>query len=79
MQKSDSPTTLSAGLVWNFSSLVFIGLGGFLVNVLIGRMYGPAALGVFNQVLAFYLVASQASVGGLAFSTLKFSSERKLT
>ena len=61
-------------LLWNFSSLFFIGIGGFFLNVLIARLYGAEALGVFNQVLAYYLIISQACVGGLAFSTLRFTS-----
>lgn len=65
--KSDDFRT---GLLWNFASLAFIGAGGFLLNVLIAAKHGPPALGVFNQVLALYLVMSQACVGGIAFSTL---------
>lgn len=35
---------------------------------------GPQALGIFNQVFAFYIVISQITVGGLQFSVLKHCS-----
>jgi O-antigen/teichoic acid export membrane protein len=35
---------------------------------------GPQALGIFNQVFAFYIVISQIAVGGLQFSVLKHCS-----
>ncbi|MBI5461243.1 MAG: polysaccharide biosynthesis C-terminal domain-containing protein [Gammaproteobacteria bacterium] len=64
---------LASGLLWNFAALIPIGIGGFLINILVARIYGPEALGVFNQVLALYLVASQVCAGGFAFSTLRFA------
>lgn len=35
---------------------------------------GPQALGIFNQVFAFYVIVSQIAVGGLQFSVLKHCS-----
>jgi O-antigen/teichoic acid export membrane protein len=38
--------------LWNFGSVAVLGVCGFGLNLLIGRYYGAAALGVFNQVMA---------------------------
>jgi O-antigen/teichoic acid export membrane protein len=49
----------SQGVIWNIVSLGIAGVCGIVVNYLVGEVYGPAALGVFNQVFAVYVVASQ--------------------
>ncbi len=59
-------------LTWNLLSVVILGVSGLGLNLVIGRGYGPATLGVFNQALACYLIFSQLAVGGLYFSTLYF-------
>lgn len=46
------------------------GVCGLALNVLIGRFYGPASLGLFNQVFALYILFSQFAVFGLHYSTL---------
>lgn len=52
-----------------------MGLTGVALNLVIGRYYGPADLGLFNQVYAVYIVSSQFAVFGLWFSTLKYVSQ----
>lgn len=47
------------------------GLCGLLLTVLIGRNYGPAPLGLFNQVVALYIIASQLATIGVQFSAIK--------
>lgn len=64
-------------LVWNVGSLVVLGVSGILLNVLIGRLYDEATLGVFNQALAAYIFFSQLAVGGVNSSVLRAIAERR--
>jgi O-antigen/teichoic acid export membrane protein len=66
---------LSVDIIWNFAALLIFALCGLAINIIIGRVYGPEHLGVFNLVMALYVIASQISVGGVHFSTLRYSSE----
>ena len=61
----------SQGVLWNVGSLAFLAGGGVLINLIVVRFRGEAALGVFNQVYAVYIVLSQVGVGGLQHSVLK--------
>ena len=60
---------------WNVASLAVLAASGVALNVLIGELYGPATLGVFNQVLAAYIFFSQLAVGGVNLSALKSIAE----
>ena len=60
--------------LWNFGSTVILGLCGIGVNIVIARYKGAEALGVFNQVFAFYIFASQLCTGGVQFSVLRYVS-----
>jgi O-antigen/teichoic acid export membrane protein len=62
-------------VLWNFGSLVVLGVSGIGLQLLIARIYGEAALGVFNQVFAAYIVFSQAAVGGIDRSLLRATAE----
>lgn len=44
--------------LWLVSSQGILIISGFLVNLIIGYQFGAATLGVFNQVLGFYLILS---------------------
>ena len=44
--------------LWLISSQGILIISGFLVNLIIGYQFGAATLGVFNQVLGFYLILS---------------------
>lgn len=61
-------------VLWNVFSLAVLAIGGIVVSLIIARWRGPEALGIFNQVFAFYIVLSQIGVGGLQFSVLKYVS-----
>jgi O-antigen/teichoic acid export membrane protein len=58
-------------VLWNVASLGVLAAAGMIINILIARRRDEAALGVFNQVYAIYIMLSQISVGGLHFSVLK--------
>jgi O-antigen/teichoic acid export membrane protein len=62
--------TFSRDVWWNVVSLGVAGVCGVAVNYLIGIRYGAAVLGVFNQVFAIYIVASQLAVLGVHSSVL---------
>lgn len=58
------------GVLWNAASLVILGVSGILINSLILFLRGEAALGIFNQAYAVYIVFSQIGVAGVQFSVL---------
>jgi len=58
-------------VAWNMVSLGVVGAAALVLNILIGVLYGPAALGVFNQVFAMYIFFSQFAAMGIHYSALK--------
>jgi O-antigen/teichoic acid export membrane protein len=63
--------------LWNFGSVAVLGLCGFAVTMLIGRRFGAAPLGVFNQAWAAYIFFSQAAVGGIDRSIVRAMSQHR--
>jgi O-antigen/teichoic acid export membrane protein len=63
------------GITWNFASLAIMTVSGIGMHLLISWIYGASIYGVFNQVYAVYIVASQFAVVGIHLSVLKHSSE----
>lgn len=61
----------SRDIMWNILALCILALGGITLNIIIVKMKGPEALGIFNQVYAIYIILSQFGVGGLQFSVIK--------
>lgn len=68
-------TAFQTGVIWNLGSLAFLALAGFALNVVIGRSYGPADLGIFNICFAFFIVFSQLGTFGIHLSVLQAVSE----
>ncbi len=64
----------SRDVVWNTGSLAVLSISGITITIVILACRGPLALGIFNQVFAFYIIISQIIVGGLQFSVLKHCS-----
>ena len=58
-------------LIWNYCSLIFLAISGITINIVISIFYSPETLGVFNQVLAGYIVFSMLGTGGINFSVLR--------
>lgn len=75
--KSSTPTKFRQDVLWNFASLAVLGVSGIALNVLIGRYYSDATLGVFNQALAAYIFFSQIAVGGINLSVLRSVAENQ--
>ena len=55
----------------NGASVAVLAITGLLLNGLIAKWYGSAALGIFNQVFAVLVFASQIATAGVQFSVLR--------
>lgn len=66
-------------VLWNIAGLAVLAGAGVAINVVIARdpAYGDAALGVFNQVFALYIVLAQFAVAGVHLSALKYISHNQ--
>lgn len=58
----------------NGLSFAIFAAGSLAANFVVARVYGPATTGLFNQVLALYIVASQLAVFGLHLAALREAS-----
>lgn len=70
-------TPFASGVVWNFASLAFLASTGVVLNIVIGRLYGPADLGVFNICFGVFIFLSQFGAFGLQFSVLQAVAARE--
>src|SRR5262245_61985915 len=68
---------LQVDLLFNYASLAVLAVSGLLMNFVVVRLVGEAALGVFNQAYAVYVVCSQFAVGGVHLSTLRAVAQAK--
>lgn len=62
---------LKIDLLFNYASLGVLAASGLVMNLVVVRVMGDAALGVFNQAYAVYIAASQLAVGGVHLSVLR--------
>ncbi len=62
-------------IIWNYISLIVMALAGLLMNTVIVVFYNANALGLFNEVYAWYMVLSQFAVCGIHMAILKFVPE----
>lgn len=67
-----SRAKFSRDIWWNVGGLAVAGGLGILLNYLVSVIYGAAALGVFNQVYAGYIVFSQFAALGFHYSVLRY-------
>lgn len=63
--------SLRRNILWNLLPVVQLGLVGLGANILIARLRGPAALGVFNQVTTVYFIAAVIGACGLPLAVLR--------
>jgi O-antigen/teichoic acid export membrane protein len=75
MGSPEPPRRFRRDVAWNVASIAVLALSGVALNAIIARAYGAAALGVFNQVMAAYILFSQLAVGGVNLSALKSIAE----
>jgi O-antigen/teichoic acid export membrane protein len=69
--------TFVGDVLWYIGGAALVGGAGLAVNGAIATFAGPAAVGVFNQSFAIYIIAGQIAVGGLQFSTLRAVSQQE--
>jgi O-antigen/teichoic acid export membrane protein len=62
---------LKIDLLFNYASLGVLAAAGLLMNLVVVRLMGEAALGIFNQAYAIYIASSQLAVGGAHISVLR--------
>lgn len=76
--KNYKSSKFSKDTIWLLAAQIILITSGLSLNLIIGSKYGPATLGVFNQVLSFYLILTAIFSFGLNNSILqKISSNRK--
>ena len=56
-------TSFKLDLLFNYASLAILATSGLVANLVVARLMGEAALGVFNQSFAIYIACSQLAVG----------------
>lgn len=76
MSDRDPGNRLRTGVVWNLVPVALLGIVGLGLNFAIGRWWGTAALGVFNQVTTAYFVLATVGAIGINLSALRAISER---
>jgi O-antigen/teichoic acid export membrane protein len=62
---------LTRDIVYTLASFLVLALSGIVINLVIARTRDAAALGVFNQAYAVYIIASQIATLGLHYSVLR--------
>lgn len=62
---------LTRDIVYTLASFLVLALSGIVINLVIARSRDAAALGVFNQAYAVYIIASQLATLGLHYSVLR--------
>ena len=67
-------TELRSGILWNIGALAFLAVAGITLNLVIGRLYSAADLGLFNIIFALFILVSQLTTFGLHHATLRAAS-----
>lgn len=73
--KNNPNGAFTAGLIWNYISLIFMAAGGFCFSLLIGIFYDAETLGYFNTFYALYIALAQIAVFGCQNAVTKYISE----
>lgn len=70
-----SNAKLSADVAYNVAGFIVSSASAVAFNIIIARIYGAAALGVFNLVYATYILFSQVAAAGIHLSVAKYAAE----
>jgi stage V sporulation protein B len=62
---------LERDVAWNLIPVALLGIIGLGLNLVIGRVWGAEALGVFNQVTSVYMVFAIIGSGAMQYSILR--------
>ena len=63
--------------LFNYLSLIFLGISGLFLNLIIANFYDPSTLGIFNLAITFYFLISMIGSGGVNYSVLYSLSKSK--
>ena len=77
MHKLESFKKTKGDILWNYFSLLILGITGIILNFLIGNFYDEEILGAFNQVISFYIVFAVLGSGGINYSILQAIASNK--
>ena len=66
---------LKTDSLWNIFGFGITGINGFILLLVISRMYDSSVLGTFNIAYAIYILLSQLAGIGIHFSVLKHTSQ----
>lgn len=72
LQREDLSSKFGQDILWNIASYGAMAVSGVVINLIIWLSYSPDVLGVFNQVFAVYVIASQFAVAGIHLSVVKY-------
>ena len=76
MPDGDDRERLRIGMLWNLVPVALLGIVGIGLNFFIGGWWGPATLGVFNQVATAYFFVAVFGGVGINFSVLRAIAEK---
>ncbi|MCP5172547.1 MAG: oligosaccharide flippase family protein [Pseudomonadales bacterium] len=62
---------LNRDISWTLGSFVILAVSGIVINLVVAGFRDAAALGVFNQSYAIYIITSQIAVFGIHYSVLR--------
>lgn len=62
---------LTRDIAWTLGSFLLLAASGMVINLVVAGARDAAALGVFNQAYAVYIIASQLATLGLHYSVLR--------
>jgi O-antigen/teichoic acid export membrane protein len=64
---------LSRDIAWSIGSFFTLAVSGIVINISITTFRDAAALGIFNQAYAVYIIISQFAVWGIHYSVLRYA------
>lgn len=65
------------GIIWNLASMVVVGCAGIIMNIIIAKYGTSDVLGVFNRVMAVYIILGQVASSGTQHSVIYYWSQAK--
>ncbi len=72
LERDDLSSKFGQDVLWNIASYGVMAVCGIAINIIIWAVYSPDVLGIFNQVFAVYVIASQFAVAGIHLSVVKY-------
>lgn len=75
MQRNLENRILNKLLLWNYAGIAVMAASALLMNTVIALFYDTAALGIFGETYAWYIILSQISVWGIHMAVMKYVPE----